>query len=109
MTVTVKIQNNTGEDLGSFIADDKKSLSQMAQDNNIDIPVSCCMGACYVCACQIKKGAEHVKIDKLMPPAILPAQDENKNFKEIFTCVWGIQTDKIKSNENFEVILQKNI
>jgi hypothetical protein len=44
-----------------------------------------------------------------MPPAILPAQDENKNFKEVFTCVWGIQTEKIKSEENFEVILQKNI
>ncbi|AHB41411.1 hypothetical protein P148_SR1C00001G0620 [candidate division SR1 bacterium RAAC1_SR1_1] len=109
MTVTVKIENSEGKELGSFIADDRKSLSQMAQDNNIDIPVSCCMGACYVCACQIKKGAEHVKIDKLMPPAILPAQDENKNFKEIFTCVGGIQTEKIKSKENFEVILQKNI
>lgn len=109
MTVTVTIQNTNGETIWSFLADYNKSLSQMAQDNNIDIPVSCCMGACYVCACQIKKGAEHVQIDKIIPPAILPAQDENKNFKEVFTCVWGIQTEKIKSEENFEVILQKNI
>ena len=87
MTVTIKIQNNAGQELGSFLADDKKSLSQMAQENNIDIPIACRVGACYVCSCKIKKGAEHVKIDKLMPPAILPAQDENKNFKEIFTCV----------------------
>lgn len=109
MTVTVKIENSKWKELGSFIAEDRKSLSQMAQDNNIDIPVSCWMWACYVCSCQIKKGAEHVQIDKIMPPAILPAQDENKNFKEIFTCVWWIKTEKIKSDDNFEVILQKNI
>lgn len=109
MTVTVKIQNSQWQDIWEFIADDKKSLSQMAQDNNIDIPVSCCMWACYVCACKIKKWAEHLQIDKIMPPAVLPAQDENKNFKEIFTCVWGVKTEKIKSNENFEVILEKNI
>ena len=41
MTVTVKIQNNAGQEIGSFLADDKKSLSQMAKDHNIDIPVSC--------------------------------------------------------------------
>lgn len=109
MTVTVTIQNTNWDTIWSFIADYNKSLNQMAQDNNIDIPISCRMWACYVCACQIKKWAEHVQIDKIMPPAILPAQDENKNFKEVFTCVWGIQTEKIKSNENFEVILQKNI
>jgi len=109
MTVTVTIQNTEWKIIGSFPADYKKSLSQMAQDNNIDIPISCCMGACYVCACQIKKWAEHVQIDKIMTPAVLPAQDENKNFKEIFTCVWWIQTDKVKSEEHFEVILQKNI
>lgn len=109
MTVTIRIENTSGQEIGSFIAEDKKSLSQMAKANNIDIPVSCWMGACYVCSCQIKKGAEHVQIDKIMPPAILPAQNENKSFKEIFTCVGWIQSDKIKSLENFEVILQKNI
>lgn len=109
MTVTVKIENNSGKEIWSFIADENKSLNQMAQDNNIDIPISCGMGACYICTCKIKKGAENVQIDKIMPPAVLPAQDENKNFKEVFTCVWWIKTEKIKSDENFEVILQKNI
>ncbi len=109
MTVIIKIENSNWEELWSFIADDKKSLSQMAQEHNIDIPISCWMWACYVCSCKIKKWSEHIQIDKITTPAILPEQDENKNFKEIFTCVWWIQTEKIKSNEKFEVILQKNL
>lgn len=81
----------------------------MAKENNIDIPLSCGIWACRVCSCQIKEGAENIQIDKIMTPTILPERDENKNFKEVFTCVWGIKSEKIKSTENFEVILQKNI
>ena len=109
MTVIVRIQNSDWVEIGSFPADPRKTLGQMARDNNIDIPISCGMGACYVCSCKIKQGSECVKIDTLMTPALLPAQDENKNFKEVFACVWWIQPDKIKSSETFEVILQKNL
>ncbi len=109
MTVTITIQQPTGEKIGSFIAEDNRSISQMAEKNNIDIPVSCCQWACYVCACKVKWGNKYIQIDKIMPPAILPERDTEGNFKEIMTCVGGIKSEYIKDQENHEVILEKLI
>jgi hypothetical protein len=42
-----------------------------------------------------------------MPPAVLPARDENGKWKEVFTCIWGISSEAINDKEVHEVILEK--
>lgn len=107
MSVTIQLQNTKGEIIGRFPAEDFKSISQIAKKNNIDIPVSCCQWACYVCACKIKSWSEYIQIDKIMPPAILPEQDQQGNYKEVLTCVSWVKTEYLKDQENHEIILEK--
>ena len=60
MSVTLTFVETNGEIAGSFLAEDNKSISQMAEQHGVDIPVACCRGACYVCACKIKQWNECV-------------------------------------------------
>jgi len=107
MSVTITFVDKDNTPIKSFDAQNHKSLNQMAQQEWIDIPTACCRGACYVCACKIKSGAEYIQIDKIMPPSVLPARDENGQWKEVFTCIGGITSDAINDNEIHEVILEK--
>lgn len=109
MTVSITIQNDKGESLGSFVAEDTQSISQMAAKNNIEIPVACWMWACYVCACKIKKGSEFVQIDKITTPSTLPQRDELGNFTEVLSCIGGVKSEYIKDKEQHEIILEKMI
>ncbi len=53
MSVKVKIVNAAQEELVSFVAEKYKSFTQMAEQAGYDMPVSCCSGACMVCACRV--------------------------------------------------------
>jgi ferredoxin len=46
MSVVVKIQDSTGSEIGSFEAEDEKSLCEMAAMHGIDILKSCGAGFC---------------------------------------------------------------
>jgi len=109
MSVTLTFVDKEWKTTASFPAENNKSIGQMAEQHGIDIPMSCCIGACYVCTCKIKSGTEFVQIDKIMPPAVLPARDENGKRKEVFACIGGISSDAINDQESHEVILEKNI
>lgn len=109
MSVKVTIEDMTGNMLGQFIANATQSISQQAENYGIDIPVSCCHGACFVCNCEIKKGNEFIKIDTLTTPSVLPKRNTEGQFTEVFACVWWIQADAIKDSEEHEVVLVKQI
>ena len=109
MSVKVKIQDPTWTLLWEFVADERKSLAQMAADHNIEIPVACCQGACYVCACKIKQWNEFVQIDKITTPQVSLPRDDQGKFTEVFTCVGWIASEYVKDNEEHEVILEKMI
>lgn len=51
--VRVSIVNTKGEELGSFEGNNTQSFSQMAAKHGIEIPTSCCAGACFVCCARI--------------------------------------------------------
>lgn len=53
MSVTVRIVNSSHDELVSFVASKYKSFTQMTQEFGYEMPVSCCSGACMVCACRI--------------------------------------------------------
>lgn len=109
MTVKIIIQNDKWENLWEFAAQEYKSIAQMAWENNIDIPTSCGIWACYVCSCNIKEWNEYVQIDKIQPPMIDIPRDENWTFTEVLSCVGWVKSDYLKSKEEYEIILQKQI
>jgi ferredoxin len=49
------VQDMEGNVLVTFPATETQSFVQMAEDHDFEMPVSCCSGACFVCACAIKE------------------------------------------------------
>lgn len=109
MTVQISIIDSKWQEIWSFEAKENKSIAQMADENNIQIPTSCCHGACFVCNCKIKEGSEYIQIDKIMPPSILPKRNENGEWEEVFACVGGIHSKDINDSEAHKVVLKKDL
>jgi len=109
MVVNVKINDSNGILIWEFKWEDKISLSKMAEKNNIEIPVSCGMWACFACACKIISGWEFIDIGKISVPLVDLSVDENGNYKEVLTCIWWIKSQFINDQEVYEIVLQKMI
>ena len=109
MTVTIILKQTDGTIIGNFVAEDHQSIAQLAQNNGIDFPISCKMGACWVCKCKIISGNEYIQIDKITLPKKPLERHENGDFKEFFACVGGVSSQAIKDKEHHEIIIEKNI
>jgi len=110
MSVEVILQNLEWKEIGRFPGYDHMSFYQMAEKHNIEIPVSCCSGACFVCCAQIKQGEEAIQIDKLSVPLVDIEHDEQTGKrKEVLTCIGGIKSEYIKDDAFHQIVLQKLI
>ncbi len=109
MVVKVKINDSNWNLVWEFIWEDNISFSKMAEKNNIEIPVSCGMGACFACACKIVSWNEFIDIWKISVPLVDLEVDDNNNYKDVLTCIGGIKSEYIKDNNEYEIILQKMI
>lgn len=110
MSVQVILQNLEWKEIARFPWYDNMSFYQMAEKHNVELPVSCCSWACFVCCAQIKKGEEAVQIDKISMPLVDVERDEKTGKrKEVLTCIWGIKSDYIKDEAYHEIVLQKLI
>lgn len=109
MTVTIKLQKPDGTLIGTFPAQDRQSILQIAQNNGIEIPISCGMGLCEVCKCKIVTWNQYVQIDKISPPILPLERSKDGAFQEVFTCIGGLTSQSIKDKENHEVVLEKNM
>lgn len=109
MSVKVTIQDNQWNDLGFFVAEDNKSFSKMAKENNIEIMTSCWIWACGMCKCKIMEWYDLVKIDKISKPLWELKKDENGLITTIFTCIAGVKSKYIDDENNYELILRRNM
>lgn len=107
MVVIVKINDSNWVLIWEFNWEDNISFSKMAKKNNIEIPVSCGMWACYACACKIINGSEFVDIGKISVPLIDLSVDEKGNYKDVLTCVWWIKSEFLKDQWIHEIVIQK--
>ncbi len=87
--------------MGEFIAEEGKTIAQMAELHNIDIPISCGAGACFVCAVKIISGKEFLHQDLVSSPLVDLEEDQ------FLTCIGGIQSQFFHDNAYHEVVLQK--
>jgi len=103
MTAGVKItvQDSSGTVLGIFMAEEGKTIAQMAEEHNIDIPISCGAWACFVCAVKVIKGKEFMHQNMISSPLI----DLEEN--QFLTCIGGVKSEHIHGNELKEIILEK--
>lgn len=109
MTITLKINDANGNLIWEFNWEDNISLAKMAEKNNIDIPVSCGMWACFACACKIISGGEFIDIGKKSVPLVELPIDEKWQYNQVLTCVWWLKSEFLKDIWVHEVVLQKMI
>lgn len=72
----------------------------MAADAGHEMPVSCCSGACTVCACRILKWAEHVDAAAVSVPLIDVEDDQ------VLSCVGGADEAAIDASVEHVIVLQ---
>lgn len=107
MSVVVKIQDPTGTEMWSFVAEDEKSLCEMAAMHGIDILKSCGAGFCWVCLCDIIEGETIVDVNKVGDSWIDLKKDENGNAKQVLWCVGGIKSDMFSDDAEHVVVLKR--
>jgi ferredoxin len=100
MSVTVRIVDGNMQELTKFVADQYKSFTQMAEHAGYEMPVSCCSGACMVCACRIIEGSEYVDPTTVSVPLIDVDDDQ------VLSCVGGVDTQAIQDDEDHVITLQ---
>ena len=107
MTVLIRIQDSSGAEIGSFQAEDEKSLAEMAAMHGVEILQSCGTGFCGVCLCDILEGAPLVQKDKTWDSLYDLATDEEGNLKQVLACVWGIKSEFFADDVEHILVLKK--
>ena len=108
MAVQIILQNMEGKEIARFPWYDNMSFYKMAEKHDIEMPVSCCSWACFVCCAQIKKWHDDIQIDKISMPLVDIERDEKtKQRKEVLTCVGGIKSSCFTDGNYHEIVLQK--
>ena len=101
MAVDIEIQNVQGQTLATFPATQGRSFVEMAEEAWLQMPTSCCSGACFVCACRIKEWAEHIDIGLLSVPLV------DIDADQVLTCVGGVRDSLFLDAGYHKIILQK--
>lgn len=99
--VKITIKDASANVLGSFMAEEGKTIAQMAEENSVDIPISCGAGACFVCAVKVLSGKEFLIQDMVSQPLVELESDQ------FLTCIGGVAPEHINGGELKEVVLEK--
>ncbi len=101
MAIDIEVQDVHGKVLATFPAQQGQSFVDMAQHAWLDMPTSCCSGACFVCACRIREWAEHVDIGLISVPLV------DIDADQVLTCVGGVRENLFLDQWYHKIVLQK--
>jgi len=99
--IIVKVQDSSGVLVWEFKAEKWKTISQMAEANQIDIPIACWAWACFVCAVKVLKWLDLVNWSLTSSPLIDLEEDQ------ILTCIGWVKDEAFDKWENQEIVIQK--
>lgn len=99
--VHVKIQDSSANLVGEFMAEEGKTIAQMAEAHDVDIPISCGAWACFVCAMKVISGKELLHQNLISEPLVDLEEDQ------FLTCIGGIQAKFFNDGEMHELLLEK--
>ena len=79
--VQIEVLNARGESEGLFFIKEGQSFAEAGQDAGLQMPTSCCSGACFTCCCRVKEGLENVDIGLVSVPLV------DIDADQVLTCV----------------------
>ncbi len=99
--VKIKVKDYEGQEHLFVVQNDEtKSIVEIAQDNGVELPYSCCSGACFTCCAEVKKGKENLDQEKIGEKLI----DTEEN--EFLCCIWGVSSACFGKEEDSEIELE---
>lgn len=101
--IKIIVQDSAGTELGSFIAEKGKIITEMAAEHDIEIPFSCGSGSCGLCLCEVLEWRELINDSFLQHP--LMEMYEN----EVLTCISAIKDEYFEKEWDFTVVLKRRI
>ena len=107
LQITVIIQDPTGKELWSFIAENEKHFCELAALHGIELPYSCGGGVCGICLCEVESGEDAIQEDLITTPIMPLAKDENGYPKEILACIAGVKSELFQKNQPHTIILKR--
>ncbi|HOQ79025.1 MAG TPA: 2Fe-2S iron-sulfur cluster-binding protein [Candidatus Absconditabacterales bacterium] len=99
--IKVIVQDPNGTEIGSFEAEKGKTITDLAQKYDVEIPFSCGGGACGLCLCEIVEGKELVNGSFLQNP--LMQLHEN----EVLTCISAVKDEYFEKGGDYTIILKR--
>ena len=96
--ITIKLRDVMGT-WHTFTGDSKLSITEQCEQKGIDSPFACRAGACTVCACRVKSGAENLVQNRFGEKLIETDEDQ------FLCCIGGLHEGRVASAENFEVVM----
>ena len=107
MTVIIKVQDPTGNEIGSFEAEDQKSLGELAAMHGVEILQSCGTGFCGVCLCDVVEGGDAVELNKTGEHVFEVAMDEGNHPKQLLACVSGVKSEYFSDEKDHTIVIKK--
>jgi len=77
--------------------DETKSIIDIAEEHDIELPYSCRSGACFSCAAWVNKGKN------LLDPEKTGEQLVDVEDTEVLTCICGLKKEAFDGDEDKEV------
>lgn len=99
--IEIELLNAHGVSEGTFAPKQWQSFAEAAQDAWLSISTSCCSGACFVCACQVKEWLDKVDIGLVSVPLV------DIDMDQVLTCVWWVRDDLFADGQFHKIVLQK--
>jgi len=99
--VHITIQDSEGKTLDTFPAEQGKSFLEMSENRGIEIPYSCCSGACFVCAAKVQSGMDAVNPEQMSVPLVEVESDQ------VLTCIGWVKDECFTDGKFHEIVLQK--
>lgn len=101
--IKIIVQNNEWVEIGSFEAQKGKLITELAQENNVEIPFSCGSGACWLCLCEVIEWIDLINDSFLSHPLMELEEDQ------ILTCISAVKDEAFDEDGDKEIILKRYV
>lgn len=100
-TVTIKVQDIDGV-VHEFLldSDQQKSIVDIAEEYDVELPYSCRSGACFSCCGEIKEGKERIDHNKTGEQLIDVEDDET------LCCISWVCSEAFEDDEDKEITIE---
>ena len=99
--IKVIVQDPNWTEIGSFEAEKWKTITDLAQKYDVEIPFSCGGWACGLCLCEIVEWKELVNGSFLQNP--LMQLHEN----EVLTCISAVKDEYFEKGWDYTITLKR--